>query len=390
MTTAPAPLRITPSLKHYAWGARSFIPEILGGEAGEEPVAEAWFGAHAAGPSLLDDGSGLDALLAASGDRWLGGHGELPFLVKFLAADRPLSIQVHPDARQAAAGFAREEAAGIARDAPERCYRDPHPKPELLMAMEPFEALCGFRGAEEIAAILARHASLAPLAEVFSPAGEGYRALVRRWFEFDEEQVRACQTALLASLERQPLLTASEQVCLDVVARWPSDLRSDRGLLFTMLLEHLHLEPGEAIFLRAGVPHAYLRGAGLEVMAASDNVLRAGLTEKHVAPQELLRIVRFAAGGWQRVTSREDAPGLRCWPTAATAFELRRIDVERVTGERRCDGPEIHLLLDGGPVTVESEGGTVMLDRGQACLTPAGATLRLAGRGDLACVSLPR
>lgn len=385
-----APLGLAPALKHYAWGSRSFIPRLLGVASGDEPVAEAWYGAHAAGPSRLDDGETLDALLARSGSSWLGASAELPFLVKLLAADRPLSIQVHPDARQAARGFAREDAAGVPRDAPHRCYRDPHPKPELLLALEPFEALCGFRGPEEISALLARHAVLAPLADAFAPHQEGYRALVARWFEFSEDEVRRCQSSLLDALAGQTLLTASERVCLDVVEHWPGDLRADRGLLFTMLLEHLRLAPGEAIYLRAGVPHAYLRGAGLEVMAASDNVLRAGLTEKHVAPDELLDIVRFAAGGWQRVVPRDEAPGVRCWPTGADAFEVRRLDVERVAESLRADGPEILLLLEGGPVAVQSEGGECTLARGQACLLAAGSELRVSGHGDLARVSLPR
>ncbi|MEE4299423.1 MAG: mannose-6-phosphate isomerase, class I [Pseudomonadales bacterium] len=396
----PGLLVITPALKDYDWGDAEYIPRVLGLTATGAPVAEAWYGAHPQGPSAIDgcEESLLDRL-AAEPAAWLGdalaARGEgLPFLVKFLAAARPLSIQVHPDAAQARAGFEREDAAGVPRDAPWRCYRDPRAKPELILALGSFEALCGFRADDELRAALRRQPELEDLSALCGRGWNGQRALLERWFELADEDVRARQGALVGRLSTASLLTDAERLLLRVAEAADDDVIGDRGLLFTLLLEHVHLEPGQALFLRAGVPHAYLRGAGLEVMGASDNVLRAGLTNKHVAPEELARIVRFAAGGAWRVVPEVDAIGALRYPTAAREFELSRLDLAAVGGTARwrCEGPEILLALEaagGTRLSVRVGDEQAVLGAGAACLVAHGADVGVSGAGGLARVRVP-
>lgn len=394
----PGLLALTPALKDYDWGDAEYIPRVLGQAVTGAPVAEAWYGAHPQGPSGIAgrEESLLDRL-DGEPDRWLGetlaarGAG-LPFLVKFLAAARPLSIQVHPDTAQAREGFAREDAAGVPRDAPRRCYRDPHAKPELILALEPFEALCGFRADEEVRAALRRRPELEDLSALCGRGWNGQKALLERWFALPAEEVRARQAALVERLTGAPLLTAAERLLLRIVEAVPGDVVADRGLLFALLLEHVHLEPGQGLFLRAGVPHAYLRGAGLEVMGASDNVLRAGLTSKHVAPDELARIVRFAAGGAWRVTPEADARGGLVYRTAAREFELSCLplapDAEPLCW--RCEGPEILLVLaTDAEIRAQAGGDAASLGSGGACLLAHGAEVRVSGAGRLARVRVP-
>lgn len=399
----PGLLALTPALKDYDWGDADYIPRVLGRAVTGAPVAEAWYGAHPQGPSAIAgrEESLLDRLAAEPG-AWLGedlaaqGAG-LPFLVKFLAAARPLSIQVHPDAAQAREGFEREDEMGVPRDAPWRCYRDPRAKPELIVALEPFEALCGFRADEEVRAALRRQPELEDLGFLCGRGWNGQKALLQRWFELPGEEVRARQGALVERLAASSLRTGAEHLLLDVVERVPGDVIGDRGLLFTLLLEHVHLEPGQGLFLRAGVPHAYLRGAGLEVMGASDNVLRAGLTSKHVAPEELARVVRFAAGGAWRVAPEVSDDRALVYRTAAREFELSRLEL-RAGAEPlrwRCAGPEILLVLapeaGAGDAVVEVESGAARarLAPGGACLVAHGAEVCVAGQGRLARVRVP-
>ena len=357
MTTSSsgAPRVLEPSLRSYAWGDSTFIPTLLGRAPSAEPCAEAWFGAHPLAPSgVRGRAEGYDALIAADpegelGPRVLAAHGELPFLLKLLSAARPLSIQVHPNAARAAAGFAEEEAAGIPLDAPERRFKDPHHKPELVVALTPFDALCGFRPAPARARALAE----APeLAHVLAPADDSPQALhdaLQRYYDADETTVTA---ALQAWLDR----LAAQDVSEDSDARWvlrvhaaTGDAVPDRGLPFVVLLHRLRLQPGQALFLPAGVPHAYLGGAAVELMANSDNVLRAGLTHKHVDPQTLLEVVHFESGPPVVLdpVPRGDTTAAT-YPVPTAEFGLERVDLQ--PGQSfacAVDGPELYLAVSG-------------------------------------------
>lgn len=380
------PLRLDPRIQHYAWGDADFIPLALGREPDGRPWAEAWYGAHPAAPSLvLGDAAGraLDRVIEEARAAVLGPavsatYGRLPYLVKLLAAARPLSIQVHPDAAQAEAGFCREEAAGIPRDAPHRNYRDPSHKPELIVALGEFHALCGFRSLGDLRSQLSR---LPEIASIMPPLEEGAAALrdwLQAWFALPESAWRPALGALLARLAAAP--------DGDDVARWAlrsqrslgTDAPPDRGLLFCFLLELRRLEPGQALFLPAGVPHAYLHGAGLEVMAASDNVLRAGLTPKHVAPEALLDVVRCDLPAPAVIEG--DVTGR--YVTPAKEFELQRLDVGDAPSEPfAARGPELLLALGTGEVEVEVSGRRLRLGGGAACLIPHGLGYRCRVRG---------
>jgi mannose-6-phosphate isomerase len=252
-------MRIRPALKNYDWGDTSTIPALLGMSASGQPVAEAWFGTHPAGEATLDDGRPLSALV-----------GRLPFMVKFIAAGSPLSLQVHPSLAQARDGFARENAAGIAIDDPRRNYRDDSDKPELLVALTPFSALCGFHDPSATAGWF-RALGWTDLADALDKLG--IESFVREALTGDTLAVPAWLPA------------------------WAADLRDahpgDPAILVALLMHWVELAPGECLALEAGVLHAYLRGAAVEVMNGSDNVVRAGFTSKHRDREELLRITSF-------------------------------------------------------------------------------------------------
>ncbi len=381
-------LLLEPRIRHYAWGDIDFIPSELGCEPDGRPWAEAWYGAHPAAPSLIQgdrDTRTLDRVIEEERTAMLGPevaaeYGRLPYLVKLLAAARPLSIQVHPDAQQAEAGFRREEADGVPREAPHRNYRDASHKPELIVALGEFHALCGFRSYPDMRASLSR---LPEITTLMPPLEEGAEALedwLRIWFALPESAWRPALAALLARL-------ASEEDG-DEVAQWALraqralgvDAPPDRGLLFCFLLELRRLKPGQALFLAAGVPHAYLCGAGIEVMAASDNVLRAGLTPKHVAVQELLDVLRCDLPA--PAVIEPDASGRYVTPTKE--FDLQRLTIgEGLSEPFVAKGPELVLALGAGEAEIEASGRQLRLRGGAACLIPHGLHYRCRSRGPI-------
>lgn len=386
MSSSPtdAPRVLVPRLRSYAWGDRVFIPTLLGQPATDEPCAEAWFGAHPLAPSgVVGEDIAYDQWIAAApvallGPRVHGAHRQLPFLLKLLSAARPLSIQVHPNAARAARGFAEEEAAGIPLDARERRFKDPHHKPELVVALTPFDALCGFRPAPERAAALAR----APeLASVLAPADDSPQALhdaLARYYGTDDATVTAALQAWIDRVATSTPAPDSDEHWLLAVHRATAQRTPDRGLPFVVLLHRLRLKPGQALFLPAGVPHAYLGGAAVELMANSDNVLRAGLTEKHVDPQTLLEVVRFESGPPVVLDAipRGDS-GAATYPVPTAEFGLERVEVG--PGQPfscAVDGPELYLAVSGPDSSAQVDGLREPWTGGQCLALPHGATLR--------------
>lgn len=390
MSTSPigAPRVLVPSLRSYAWGDRTFIPNLLGQDATAEPCAEAWFGAHPVAPSgVVGEDVGYDQWIAADPSGVLGprvqtAHGQLPFLLKLLSAARPLSIQVHPNAARAARGFAEEEAAGIPLDARERRFKDPHHKPELVVALTPFDALCGFRPARERTAALAR----APeLASVLAPADESPEALhqaLARYYAADDATVTAALQAWLDRLEASSAASDSDSDWLLRVHKATGRKTPDRGLPFVVLLHRLRLQPGQALFLPAGVPHAYLGGAAVELMANSDNVLRAGLTQKHVDPQTLLEVVRFESGPPVLLDPiPRGNSGAATYPVPTAEFGLERVELQ--PGQPfSCpvDGPELYLAVSGPESVAEVDGLGQAWSGGQCLALPHGGMLRGTAR----------
>jgi mannose-6-phosphate isomerase len=343
-------------VRSYAWGSRTVIAELRGEPVpSPHPQAELWLGAHPADPSRLvrPDGvrTSLYEAVCADPDRYLGPErsrrwsGRLPFLLKVLAADEPLSLQAHPSAEQAAAGFAAEDAAGIPVDAPERNYRDASHKPELICALTEFHALVGFRDPAATVRLLraldvpelAGHTAL--LAD--QPDHEGLRALFTTWITLPQsvldKLVPALQEGCVRLAGADGDFRAEARTLLELSERYPGDA----GVLAAALLNRVVLQPGEALFLPAGNLHAYLSGAGVELMANSDNVLRGGLTPKHVDVAELLRVLDFGAPPPPSFAGRPDGAWIR-YDTPAEEFLLRRLEADRPV-------PQAVAVPDGGP-----------------------------------------
>ncbi|MEU6175793.1 mannose-6-phosphate isomerase, class I [Streptantibioticus parmotrematis] len=384
------------TVRPYAWGSTTALPELLGTEPTGEPQAELWMGAHPGAPSRLDRGTGpvpLNDVIAADprgelGDAVVDRFGpRLPFLFKVLAAGTALSVQVHPDLDQAKAGFADEEARGIPADAPDRTYRDANHKPEMLCALTPFEGLCGFRHPAEAADLLESLAvdELKPFVDILRarPESDALREVL-------VAVLSAERTAMAETVERAALAAArlgeGDGPFADACAAYAQaahDFPGDPGVIAAMLLNHVRLQPGEALYLGAGIPHAYLSGLGVELMANSDNVLRCGLTPKHIDVPELLRVVRFTPGD-PAVRRPEDAgDGEEVYDTPIDEFRLSRYVLAPGAAAHRlaAPAPQILLCTAGRATLTDADGTRLTLERGRSAYAPAGEPLTLDGEG---------
>jgi mannose-6-phosphate isomerase len=370
-------VEISNTPRDYAWGSHTAIATLQGRPAPTaDPEAELWVGAHPASPSrfalsggalsdaIEDDPEGLlgTASVARFGTR-------LPFLLKVLAAAEPLSLQAHPDLEQARAGYAADQK----RPAAERNYVDAWHKPELLVAVSEFDALCGFRDPAESAAALSALGvpRLKPVVDALrqldapSALHDGVHTLLANPPDVDE---------VVAASVGQPLVAELAQA-------YPGDV----GVVLALLLNRVRLRPDEAVFMPAGNLHAYLRGVGVEVMAASDNVLRGGLTPKRIDVPELLRVLRFEVLSEPVLQPSVLGPGLVTWPVPVDDFVLHRA---RVGGDTPAvtlpgSGPRVALCLRG-QVRVDDGVSPVVLTSGQAAFAPAGrAELAVSGEGEL-------
>lgn len=400
----------------YAWGSSDALPAWLGIAPNGEPQAELWLGDHPGAPAHVAKAANgertLIDLIDSDPERYGVDGGHLPFLLKVLAIGGPLSLQVHPDLDQAREGFAREEALGVPTEAPHRNYGDANHKPELLVALTEVRALSGFRPLE------AARADLLALAAA-APAGEGSRALeavaercagdadaARRelltWALRGGVEVAAALEAIRAAVSGD---SASEWIdaqrlrtLRDLTAAYPTD----PGVLVSLLLHFVRLDPGEAIYLGARQLHAYLGGLAVEVMAASDNVLRAGLTVKHVDVDELLRVADVSELPEPRLAAHRVARGLVAWEPPVPDFRLLRASVcspggpesetgrivldpadeaEVVTVEAPCP---LVIVVTAGRVRIERSadiGEVASARRGQSVYVSAGEPVQLSGQG---------
>ncbi|OKK16651.1 mannose-6-phosphate isomerase [Streptomyces sp. CB00455] len=374
--------RLTNTIRPYAWGSTTAIPTLLGVEPTGEPQAEMWMGAHPGAPSRLDRGAGETALsdaIAADPEGELGAATvarfgpRLPFLLKLLAAGAPLSLQVHPDLAQARAGYEEEERRGIPVDAAHRNYKDPNHKPELLCALTPFDGLCGFRHPWRAAELLEGLGvdSLKPYADLLRarPGDAALREVLTAVLTADREEMARTVTETAAAAER---LGGPYAPYASLVHDYPGD----PGVIAAMLLNHFRLRPGEALFLGAGVPHAYIQGLGVELLANSDNVLRAGLTPKHVDVPELLKIVKFESGDPHVLRPEGDVEEV--YEAPIDEFRLSRFllapgGTSRVLPQ---DTPQILLCTAGSPRV-----GELTLAPGGSVFVPAGEKAELSGSG---------
>jgi mannose-6-phosphate isomerase len=377
--------QLTSTVRHYPWGSRTVIPELLGlPTPADAPYAELWMGAHPDAPSRLPDGRGLDAAIAAAPDELLGPAvherfgTRLPFLMKVLAADRPLSLQAHPTTAQAEAGFAAEEAAGVPRDDATRTFKDPFHKPEVLLAITPVEALCGFRPVEESLHCLAKLQLPELKPTIAALARGGLRAAIPQLIALSDKRRGSLVQAVAT---RAASFVAAHDPEFINTYRWAASLAGtypgDPGVVISLMCNHLKLAPGEAVFLPAGNLHAYLCGAGIELMASSDNVLRGGLTTKHVDLAALIEVLDFTDGKVPVLHPVLGPGGLR-YQVPVEDFELTRCELGADPGVLRTAGPQLLLCAEGRAV-LGSADGELVLEKGGAAFVPAGAPLSARG-----------
>lgn len=369
-------------IRHYDWGSVESIPQLLGVPATGEPWAELWLGAHPSAPSAVGGvAAPLDAVIAADPIAALGAEvaerfGGLPFLLKVLAADAPLSLQAHPSIPGAEAGFDREDEAGIPIDAPNRSFRDRNHKPELICALTEFDALCGFRDPSATLAILDTidTAALDPIRAQIrgSSDTQGLDTLLGHLLMLSVDDAAALSESVAAACRVDgPALGRAERAMAAALGdRYPGD----PGVVIALLLNLVTLAPGEALFLGAGNLHSYLRGTGVEIMANSDNVLRGGLTSKHVDVETLLAVVDTVPVE-PAVQHPSIVDGVATYDTPVPEFSLQRVEVD---GDHRiAGGPAILLCIDGAV-----EAGEHLLDRGAAAWSSAEESeIELSGRG---------
>lgn len=352
--------------RNYAWGSTTLLAALEGRTPSGIPEAEVWFGDHPGSPAVTADGRTLD--------RWLADErpGErLPYLLKLLAAASPLSIQAHPSKTQAEAGFAREEAAGLARDAGDRTYRDDNHKPELLVALsDGFQALAGLRPYPETQRLLA----------AIGPAAE---SLARRLTDASSADAIAWALAGEAPDEARALIAAARTLPGDefaaeaaLAARLDDAYPGDPGILVALLMNLVTLRRGEGLFLPAGVLHAYLSGLGVELMAASDNVLRGGLTSKHIDVDELRDVLDPRPGTVPVIAPEPLGTGAAVYPVPVPDFSL--------VAAHPASGSPVTVPVAGTSIVLATAGDVVVrggASEGAEPLAPGRAVLVTADEG---------
>lgn len=423
---------ITNTPRDYAWGSATAIAELLGRPASGGPEAELWLGAHPGRPAVITDPAltrgaanladwiELDPTTALGAEQASAGH--LPFLLKILAAQSPLSLQAHPSPERAAAGFALENAAGIPLDAADRNYRDPFHKPEIIFALsDTFQALCGFRDPREIRAILTELRALDATTD--EPQPEALAALERRltgddalrdaveWLLRDGRGGDSGEVAWL--VERVVALAEQAAFLIDGGARvsFAAELAmvrtlaaaypGDPGIVISLLTNLVSLKRGEVLFLPAGNIHAYLSGLGVEVMASSDNVLRGGLSPKHIDVDELIEVLDFTPLPVPYLLPRLQADGVAVYTPDVPDFELAHILVpaDAAASEAGQTGvPMRQVTLTGPGIAICTAGRFLVagatsshtLARGESVyITPDEGTLTFAGSGEVFLATTP-
>ncbi len=371
-------------IRPYAWGSRTAIAELLGEPVpSPHPQAELWLGAHPGDPSEVVVGGAalrLDERIATDPDGQLGADvvgrfgDRLPFLLKVLAADQPLSLQAHPSLRQAELGFEAEDAAGIPVNHPNRNYKDRFHKPELICALTEFHALCGFRDAGTTVEVMS--ALQAPQLDHYlallsgQPDAQGVRALFSTLMTLPQHTLNGLVDEVLAAaaarLAEGSPHAGDYRMLLELGERY----EGDSGVIAALMLNRIVLDPGQALYLPAGNLHAYLQGVGVELMANSDNVLRGGLTPKHVDVPELMRVLDFTTGDREVLAGESAGRHEVVYRTGAQEFELSRIDLGG-SDEGDIVGlpsglPQIVLCTEGTAGLADASGAELTLRRGQS------------------------
>lgn len=355
--------KIENQARDYAWGSTTLMTEVLGLESTGRPMAEVWFGNHAGSPARTQSGVSLAAVRNAP----------LSFLLKYLAAAIPLSIQVHPSRVKAEQGFAREDAAGLPVSEPNRSYKDANPKSESLVAITEFEVLAGLRPGSEVVEILKTLAPFVPenavtLEQLIAIADTEPDAL------FAEVLAGAQYQSLVTELKKN--LTGSKRPEHRLLETIFEHFGADKGALLALFMRHFTLQPGEALTVPPGTPHSYLSGLGLEIQDNSDNVLRAGLTPKHVDVEEFLNVLDLEVAKQSEVVhSKQLLRGLSVYPAISDDYCLHRVDVSgrNLLADISLPGDSIVVCISGEIAVSNSLEERVVLRRGEAAYATADA-----------------
>lgn len=376
-------------IQNYSWGGTRYIPLLIGAEPGDQKVAEYWLGAHANAPSVVKTTKGelaLDAFLQSDPKEYLGDEiakkfGRLPFLFKVLDVHDMLSIQVHPTKTEAEKGFKRENELGIPLNAPDRNYKDDNHKPEIMVALSEFWLLHGFLPKDDLTRVLQDIPEFNGLSDIFKK--EGYQGLYKTVMEQSEQETNKALAPLIARImpmykagklaKSSPDYWAAKAVCMS-----EDQTRLDKGIYSIYFFNIVKANKGEAIFQDAGIPHAYLEGQNMELMANSDNVLRGGLTPKHVDVPELLKHVAYKETVPNLISGELQKDGIeRIYRSSAPDFELSSIQLKAADSyHSRAKTAQILIVLEGEAEI--SEGNTrLKCGMGDAVLLTAGSTYRI-------------
>lgn len=356
--------------RDYAWGSTTLLAALESRTPTGRAEAEVWFGDHPADPSETADGRTLDVILGEQG-------GRLPYLLKLLAAGSALSIQAHPSKAQAEAGFAREEAAGIARDSAHRTYRDDNHKPELIVAVsERFRALAGLRDLDATRRLVA---ALGDDAREVARRLDGSLADLIAWLLSPEAAADVLAVIKAAEQSRSDEFVAELALVRDLNTAYPGD----PGVVVAMLMNLVTLRRGEGLFVPAGVLHAYLDGLGVELMAASDNVLRGGLTPKHIDVDELLTVLDPTPGQPRVIHPAPKAHSIDQYDVPVDDFTLTRVRSDADSDVTLpVAGPTIALVVEG-VVTITGAHAVTLRPGGAVFVSADEGAVALRGRGEV-------
>ncbi len=386
--------RLIPKIQNYSWGSKTLLSNILGKEKSSEPQAELWLGAHPKAPALIQTDKGLiklDNFISSNPKITLGrfaNYNQLPFLMKILTAETPLSIQSHPNLWQAKEGFEMENILRIPLNAANRNYKDANHKPELICALSEFHAMCGFRPVKDIADLFRYFELIGSFSFLNSflenPNQDTLKIFFDRLMNSDKQKIEAAVVAMIQKMEHKPARNETEEFAFGWIIKLNDFYPCDVGVFAPLLLNTVKLQPGEALYLEAGELHAYLRGAGVEIMANSDNVLRGGLTPKHVDVPELLNTLTFNCGKEKIINPIPINSIEKIYQTPADEFELSRIELTDSFYELKLEGSEIVFCLKGEVELKASIEQVLNLKRGDtAFISAESKSYSLMGFGTL-------
>jgi mannose-6-phosphate isomerase len=392
------PFKLINSVQKYSWGSTDYIPELLGVEKDEDHWAELWIGDHPGAPSsgvFANESIPLPDILKEHSSKLLGEDSSrfgnhLPFLFKVLSAESPLSIQAHPDKHQAEAGFKDENTRGIQKDAFNRNYKDDNHKPEIICALTNFKAMCGFRETAEIEANFKK---------LNSPV---FRNSLEECFSADKSNkiklffssLMQLEKSSLGSLVKSAVLWAGSNSSIEaeLIKKFALIYKNDPGILAPLFLNIFVLKPGEALYQGPGELHAYVEGTGIELMSNSDNVLRGGLTPKHVDVDELLEVLNFKPSGKTVLKPVKDDIGILQYNTPSNEFLLEVIEVSETKSIYINNRKSISIILCiMGAAVLSSNDWTISLSKGESCLIPSSVdNFTLTGNAVIYSAGIPR